>query len=112
MHRLIMGLEDRKLVVDHIDGDTLNNRRSNLRIATRQQNGWNRRGVERHNLRGAYLNKSGRWEAHIKADGRLLYLGSFDTEQEAHAAYLAKAAELHGDWNPLVAAIAKTTAVA
>lgn len=43
MHRLLMGLSDRKIFVDHIDGDGLNNQRNNLRPSTTSQNQWNSR---------------------------------------------------------------------
>lgn len=99
MHRLILGVTDPDLLVDHRDGDRLNNRRANLRVATVAQNNRNRgqlrtgtspyKGVTR---RGA------RWSAGIWADGRSLYLGTFDSAELAAEAYNAAAVRLHGDF--------------
>lgn len=101
MHRVLMGVEDH-LVVDHRDGDGLNNRRANLRVGTQSQNCVNRLTTPGSNLRGARP-KKGSWQGYIKYQGRQRSLGYFKTEKEAHAAYLAAAARLHGDWMPLPA---------
>lgn len=82
-------------VIDHIDGDPTNNRWSNLRAATRALNNANRRKT-RAGLKGVALLPHGRFQAQIKASGVNHYLGSFDTEEEAHQAYIAKAEELFG----------------
>lgn len=88
LHRELLGLEfGDPMTGDHIDRDPLNNRRSNLRLATQAQQSHNRpsqrgtsmhRGVSRHS-------QTGRWVANV---GRT-YLGCFDTEEEAAAAALA-----------------------
>ena len=85
--------------VDHIDGNRLNNRIANLRLATRSQNLANARKSNRNTsgLKGVSWNKkSQRWMAQICADNHRLYLGLFDTPEEAHAAYLAAAHEHFG----------------
>lgn len=99
MHRLLLGVWDAR-IVDHIDGDGLNNRRSNLRSGTQSQNCVNRRTTPGKYLRGARP-KRGRWQAYIKLAGKQRSLGYFDTEAEAHAAYLAEAVRVHGNWMPL-----------
>lgn len=85
MHRLIMGLEHSDgLEVDHINGDRLDNRRSNLRVVTHAENAQNhpsRRGTSIY--RGVYRNKRGRWIAQGKLNGAVTYLGTYDTELEA-----------------------------
>lgn len=74
-------------VVDHKDGDTLDNRRSNLRVCTRQENAWNskaRRGKSRY--KGVWWNYK-KWSACYKKNRKTIYLGSFPTEEDAARAY-------------------------
>jgi hypothetical protein len=73
------------LQVDHIDGCTINNNISNLRMVTNQQNHFNRTKAK-----GYCWNKpSGKWIAQIALNGKVKYLGLFETEAEAREAYLA-----------------------
>lgn len=99
MHRVIMSVDDNR-IVDHRDGDGLNNRRSNLRTGTQSQNCVNRVTTPGKHLRGARP-KKGLWQAYIKYQGKQRSLGYFKTEQEAHETYLDEAKRLHGDWMPL-----------
>ncbi len=98
MHRVIMdapaGME-----VDHRDGDGLNNTRANLRLATKSQNMANR-GAPRANktgLKGAFPCGKG-WMSRIRHQGKQIYIGFYATPEEAHAAYAAKAREIHGEF--------------
>jgi hypothetical protein len=81
--------------IDHIDNDRANNRWGNLREAARVENMRNkvRYRNNRSGFKGVRLLR-GRWEARIRIDGRLTYLGSFKTPEAAHAAYVT-AARLH-----------------
>ena len=99
MHRLILGAHGAE-IVDHINGDGLDNRRKNIRKGTQSQNCVNRRVTPGHYLRGARP-KKGMWQAYIKYRGKQRSLGYYATEQEAHQAYMAAATELHGEWMPL-----------
>ena len=87
--------------IDHRDRDVSNNRWNNLRRATVSQNNANRRRP-RHNrsgYKGVYLcRESGKWRAKITMNGRVIYLGRFETAQAAHAAYLAAARRFFGDF--------------
>lgn len=100
MHRYLMGVEDPKAIVDHKDGDGLNNRRSNLRVGTQSQNCVNRLTTPGPYLRGVQPHKN-RWKATIKYKGKTRHIGYYGSEIEAHAAYMRAAIELHGDWMPL-----------
>ena len=98
MHRAIIGLTvaDRRYV-DHVDGNGLNNVRSNLRIATPSENGCND-GIKRNNTSG-YKGVSwykGKWRAAIVKNRKWKHLGLFATKEEAYAAYCAAAKILHG----------------
>lgn len=82
--------------VDHRDRNPLNNKWNNLRAATRSQNLANRRGWGKY-LKGVQKNKN-KWRANIKVDGKTTSLGNYDTEQQAHEAYVKKARELWGEF--------------
>lgn len=84
-------------LIDHADRNTLNNSWSNLRSATISQNAANI-ASRRKGLKGVTLLPHGKYQAQIKKHGVGFYLGSFDTEAEANAAYAAKAAELFGEF--------------
>jgi hypothetical protein len=87
--------------VDHVNGDILDNRRSNLRVATKHQNLLNRRGARNSSSKyaGVAFDLSReRWMAYINFDHRRYYLGRYESEIEAAWMYDQWALELHGDF--------------
>ena len=104
MHRFINGTPD-GAHTDHIDGNGLNNCRSNLRTVTALQNQMNKRPNRGGTspLKGAWRDDSCRnvkkWRSSIRINGRLKYLGRFHTDQEAAAAYAKAAAEHFGEYH-------------
>jgi hypothetical protein len=88
-------------MVDHINGDGLNNTIANLRLANRSENMRNT-GVRRDNIVGrkgvTWHRRLKKWRADITINGKQIYLGSFNTTDLAHAAYCSAAARLHGDF--------------
>lgn len=89
------------MVVDHINGDPLDNRRCNLRICTQRENNFNRRKrlTASSKFKGVTFHKKSRkWQAQIKMDGDLIYLGVFAEERDAAMAYNAAAKEFHGQF--------------
>jgi hypothetical protein len=102
-HRLIWKLQTGEdpgaNEVDHINLDRRDNRWSNLRLATVQQNRANCRRKSRSDLPKGVKKNKGRFGARVTWDGVVHWLGTFDTPEEAHAAYCAKATELHGHFH-------------
>lgn len=98
MHRLIM-CPPEGMFVDHIDGDGLNNRRSNLRIVTKQQNAFNQaKSLGKSRFKGvSYETSSNMWRATICIDGVKKSLGRHAVEEDAAIAYDLAAVKWFGD---------------
>jgi hypothetical protein len=94
-------------IMDHIDGNGLNNRRANLRLCTVSQNDCNRTGVlGRGGFKGVFRSaapglRSDRWYARIVAKRRPIHLGCFGTPEDAARAYDAAALKYHGEFAKL-----------
>ncbi len=90
-----------KMLVDHIDGDTLNNRRENLRLCTNAENMRNIR-TPKHNTSGfkgvSFDRRTGRYLASITVNKVSKNLGRYRTPEEAHAAYLEAARLYFGEF--------------
>ena len=97
-HRLALhlsGVEIAKgLQVDHIDGDTYNNRLSNLRVVTNQDNQRNAKlnSNNTSGTMGVYCNPIGKWIAQIRVENKCIYLGGYTNKDDAIKA--RKAAEV------------------
>ena len=98
LHRLIMN-PPKGATVDHRDHNPLDNRKDNLRIATRSQQNMNRRLQKKHRtgFKGVWPTKSG-FSAMIKKDDKRVYLGHFQTAEAAARAYDDMARELFGEF--------------
>lgn len=105
MHRMIMNPPE-EMLIDHIDGDGLNNRRSNLRVCTHQQNMANQRLLSRNTsgYKGVYYggkpsgNSKRPWCAKISDNNKSMHLGRYESREEAAQAYDSKALELYGEY--------------
>lgn len=98
LHRLILGLDNE--LIDHRNGDKTDNRRKNLRPATKQLNGINR-GANSNNtlgIKGVSRLKNGKYVARIMVDGKSIHLGTFETVDEAQNARSKKEQELFGEF--------------
>jgi hypothetical protein len=87
--------------IDHENGHQLDNRRSNLRLATRQQNQFNTkiRRTNRSGIKGVSIHEpSGKWRSSIKVGGAAVSLGYFRDKEEAAAAYAAASKKYHGQF--------------
>jgi len=104
MHRFIMNTP-KGMETDHINGNGLDNRRSNLRICTRQQNS--------HNVSKYETNTSGfkgvdflphlrrKWRARIMAEGKNKHLGLYETKELAYEAYCKACIKYYGEFSRL-----------
>jgi len=102
MHRMVMNCRPGQ-IVDHINGNGLDNRRSNLRVGNDHQNCQNQFIHERiektSRYKGVHLHSgSNRWIARIKNCGNAVHLGTFEREIEAALAYDQAALALFGEY--------------
>lgn len=91
----------RKEYVDHINGNSLDNRRSNLRLASVNENARNSRhkSTNTSGYKGVSWSKHHKnWQAVIKVNSKAVHLGHFDTPEAAYAAYCEGAAKYHGEF--------------
>jgi hypothetical protein len=96
MHRIIMNAPE-GVMIDHKNHNPLDNRRSNLRYCDYSQNNANRRSTGSSKYLGVHL-KNGRPVAQIKTNNKVLYLGSYNTEEDAALAYNEAANKYHGEF--------------
>ena len=99
MHREIMKTPD-DMVVDHVNGNGLNNRKCNMRNCTKAQNSYNSRprGGRSQYVGVTYRKRSGKYEAVIGFRGEKIHVGEFDSAVEAAQARDRKARELQGEF--------------
>lgn len=102
LHRVIMKAE-RSQQVDHKNGNSLDNRRENLRFSTQSQNMGNKRlrSDSQSGFKGVEIRTQGNktfFIAYIKDNGKKKHLGCFATAEEAHAAYCANATRVYGEF--------------
>src|SRR6185437_1781145 len=100
MHKALL-LVDPGVDVDHRDGDGLNNRRSNLRAATRQQNAFNS-GRQHDNTSGhvgvSWHRLNNGWQAYIYVNRKRIHLGHFKNKADAVRAREEAARRIHGEF--------------
>ena len=102
MHRLVMQLEKHDTrFVDHINHKTLDNRKVNLRIVNNQTNQMNK-SKQSNNTSGAvgvsFHKKSNKWEAHIRVNKKKIYLGLFESFENAVKARKEAELKYFGEW--------------
>lgn len=100
LHRVIVGAAP-GTIIDHINGDRLDNRKSNLRQASHTENMRNRKkhADGRHSVfKGVSRFSNGKFRALIRDGSKQIYLGSFETEVSAAFAYDVASLQIHGDF--------------
>lgn len=100
MHREIIRARHHE-IVDHINGNGLDNRKENLRLVNSQQNSWNSKGKNRNGYKGLLYrpdNPKKPWRAAITKDAKTIHLGYFATREDAARAYNKAAIEVFGNY--------------
>jgi hypothetical protein len=101
MHRYIIDVSE-GIFVDHINQNGLDNRKANLRLATRVQNSWNRQKTNKNTwskYKGVCFHKRDKkWQAKIGLNGQVKHLGTFNSESNAAKAYDRAAKKYHGQF--------------
>ena len=98
LHRLIMNTPN-EIKTDHINGNKLDNQKSNLRVCTTAQNSRNRKKKPgcSSKYKGVYWDKF-KWHSQITYNFKTMHLGLFNNEEEAAMAYNIKATEFFGEY--------------
>jgi hypothetical protein len=104
LHRIIYEMHNGTIPtgfqIDHIDGNPLNNKIENLRICTQIENRQNSK-LSKNNTtgyRGIVKTPNGKYQARLTVDGKKLYLGLFNTPEEAFNCVEQKRKELYGEF--------------
>lgn len=101
MHRLITHTQNPKIIIDHKNHNTLDNRKSNLRICEARHNCYNRYKITKvctSKYKGVSKASPNRFKARINYYGKQILLGYYLTELQAAIAYDNKAKELFGEF--------------
>jgi len=102
LHRLILDCPE-GMVIDHINGNGLDNRTENLRTCSHAENMRNRKRHKNNKsgYKGVYRDcrrERLQWRAQIRFEGKKLSIGSYETPEEAHKAYMIEAKNLHKEF--------------
>lgn len=99
MHRQLLGILESSMVTDHINGNSLDNTRSNLRVCTQAENVRNNSKVRFNNkYKGITKKYNGRFVASIQINKKHIHLGVFDKDIDAANAYDNAAIKYHGEF--------------
>lgn len=103
LHWFILGIEkpeDREIQMDHRNMNTFDNRKCNLRVCTRSQNGGNinKRRDNTSGYKGVFRSSKNNWRSQIGVEGKLYYLGVYPTKEEAALAYNIAAEKYFGEF--------------
>lgn len=103
LHRLLLNVKDKNLVVDHINKNQSDNRRNNLRVCSYQENSRNS-NINKNsstNITGVSFDKQrNKYRSYITLDSKQLFLGRFNNKEDAIVSRLQAEANIYGDFAP------------
>jgi len=101
LHRLILDIVDSKIIIDHINHNTLDNQKKNLRICTPAENSKNMK-MPKNNISGykgvSWHKASNKWQSHIRINNIEIYLGLYNNKLQAAKAYNKAAIKYSGEF--------------
>jgi hypothetical protein len=99
-HRIIFAMHNDYFpkMIDHIDGNSINNKIENLRETTNSQNQYNRKCVNSYGIKGVSLHQCGKFHVRITVNGKEKHLGLFEKLEDAKNAAIKARQELHGEF--------------
>lgn len=102
-HRVVIGINDSEIQIDHINGNRLDNRKENLRLCTNQENSMNKykNSNNKSGYKGVYYDKErNKWRGAIQYNGKSIKSSKrYDSPEEAYKWYIEKSNELFGDFS-------------
>lgn len=100
LHRYVLNIDDPNMMVDHINHNPSDNRKSNLRLVNKSQNGMNRPAPQNNKsgYKGVCQISNGKYMARIMINYKGIYLGCYDTPEEASIAYESAAKKYFGEY--------------
>lgn len=104
LHRFILCIKDSKVVTDHINGDKSDNRKTNLRMCSQNQNGKNVKTKKNNHwgITGVKKTPSGSWVAYITVDGKTIHIGTFNSKLNAIDARRSAETKYYGEFSPFI----------
>lgn len=100
MHKILCPNNDPKKIVHHINGVRTDNRRENLAVVSRSVNAHQKKKLSNTSSRYfgvSYSKRDNKWKAQLKKNGKDLFIGRYEKEEDAARAYDAKAIEIYGN---------------
>lgn len=98
LHRFLLNLTDKGQLIDHINHNTLDNRKRNLRICTSSQNAKNTSPVHGEGHLGIRRTRFGKYNVRITCDRKQMHIGNYDTLEEAIQARIEAERKYHGEY--------------
>lgn len=98
LHRWLLCLSDKEQLVDHINHNTLDNRKKNIRICSLSQNARNKSPIQGREMLGIRVTRNGKYNVRITKDRKEIHIGNYETLEEAKQARIKAERKYHGEF--------------